>query len=56
MASSRGINKATEKILGDETVTKKNPKTTIIIDERMLVGIEGIIAIKITRITLPTKT
>ena len=40
----------------DDTVTKKNPKTTIIIAESRLVGIDGIIAIKATRTTAPTST
>ena len=40
----------------DDTVTKKNPNTTIIKEESRLVGIEGITAINIIKITLPTRT
>ncbi len=40
----------------NETVTKKNPNTTIIIEDNRFVGIDGIATIRITKITLPTKT
>ena len=40
----------------EETVTKKNPNTTIIIAESKFVGMFGIAAIKITSTTLPIKT